>query len=78
MRSFQAISTTSVNAAPATPRCYLACDRGDRRSERASRVERRLYVLVHTPYLRPHHDWSEDVSGIPAADPGQAEADRRV
>jgi len=19
-----------------------------------------LYVLVHTPYLRPHHDWSKD------------------
>ena len=24
-----------------------------------------LYVLVHTPYLRPHHDWSHDAPGLP-------------
>ena len=34
-----------------------------------------LYVLVHTPYLRPHHDWTEDAAGVSAGDIGQAEAD---
>jgi hypothetical protein len=34
-----------------------------------------LYVLVHTPYLRPHHDWSKMLPGLPAGDPRQAEAD---
>jgi phytoene dehydrogenase-like protein len=37
-----------------------------------------LYVLVHTPYLRPHHDWSKMLPGLPAGDPRQAEADRRA
>ena len=26
-----------------------------------------LYVLVHTPYLRPHHDWTRDAARRTAA-----------
>jgi phytoene dehydrogenase-like protein len=38
------------------PTCYLAATS---RSEPATAPEggEALYVLVHTPYLRPHHDW---------------------
>ena len=28
-----------------------------------------LYVLVHTPYLRPHHDWTTDAARVPPRDP---------
>jgi phytoene desaturase len=40
------------------PTCYLAAPS---RSEPAVAPEggEALYVLVHTPYLRPHHDWSK-------------------
>ena len=40
------------------PTCYLACTA---RSDPASAPEggEAMYVLVHTPYLRPHHDWSK-------------------
>ena len=39
------------------PTCYLACTAA---SDPASAPEggEAMYVLVHTPYLRPHHDWS--------------------
>ena len=37
-----------------------------------------LYVLVHTPYLRPHHDWKTTVSPLPPDDPRQAQDDRRA
>ncbi len=39
------------------PTCYLA---STTRTEPATAPEGgdALYVLVHTPYLRPHHDWS--------------------
>jgi phytoene dehydrogenase-like protein len=36
-----------------------------------------LYVLVHTPYLRPHHDWSKMFRPYRQVDPRQAEAHRR-
>jgi phytoene desaturase len=40
------------------PTCYLACTaRSDANS--APEGGEALYVLVHTPYLRPHHDWSK-------------------
>lgn len=40
------------------PTCYLAATS---QSDPASAPEggEALYVLVHTPYLRPHHDWSK-------------------
>ncbi len=40
------------------PTCYLACTAS---SDPASAPEggEAMYVLVHTPYLRPHHDWSK-------------------
>ncbi len=38
------------------PTCYLACTaRSDLESAPAGGEA--MYVLVHTPYLRPHHDW---------------------
>jgi len=41
------------------PTCYLAAPT---RTEPgvAPEAGEALYVLVHTPYLRPHHDWSKD------------------
>jgi len=41
------------------PTCYLAAAA---RTEPAAAPEggEALYVLVHTPYLRPHHDWRRD------------------
>ncbi len=40
------------------PTCYLAATT---RTEQATAPEggEALYILVHTPYLRPHHDWSK-------------------
>lgn len=40
------------------PTCYLAATAG---TEPASAPDggESLYVLVHTPYLRPHHDWKK-------------------
>ncbi|WP_137391595.1 phytoene desaturase family protein [Rhodoligotrophos defluvii] len=40
------------------PTCYLAATA---RTEKGVAPEggEALYVLVHTPYLRPHHDWSK-------------------
>ena len=44
------------------PTCYLAAPA---RTEPAVAPEGgdALYVLVHTPYLRPHHDWEEMLPG---------------
>ena len=43
------------------PTCYLAAPG---KTEGPNRVApeggEALYVLVHTPYIRPHHDWSRD------------------
>ena len=41
------------------PTCYLAATA---RTEPGTAPEggEALYVLVHTPYLRPHHDWAKD------------------
>jgi phytoene desaturase len=40
------------------PTCYLACTaRTD--AETAPSGGEAMYVLVHTPYLRPHHDWKK-------------------
>jgi diapolycopene oxygenase len=40
------------------PTCYLACTSF---SDPSTAVEggEAMYVLVHTPYLRPHHDWTK-------------------
>jgi diapolycopene oxygenase len=38
------------------PTCYLAAT-GSTEPETAPPGGEALYVLVHTPYLRPHHDW---------------------
>jgi len=40
------------------PTCYIAAPSGSDPSVAPEGGEA-LYVLVHTPYLRPHHDWSE-------------------
>jgi phytoene desaturase len=40
------------------PTCYLAATAGTEPSTAPPGGEA-LYVLVHTPYLRPHHDWSK-------------------
>ena len=44
------------------PTCYLAATT---RTEPGTAPEggEALYVLVHTPYLRPHHDWSKMLPG---------------
>jgi diapolycopene oxygenase len=40
------------------PTCYLACTaRSDPDSAPAGGEA--MYILVHTPYLRPHHDWAK-------------------
>jgi diapolycopene oxygenase len=40
------------------PTCYLACTaRSDPDSAPAGGEA--MYILVHTPYLRPHHDWKK-------------------
>ena len=38
------------------PTCYLACTAASD-PESAPAGGEAMYVLVHTPYLRPHHDW---------------------
>jgi diapolycopene oxygenase len=38
------------------PTCYLACT-AQSDPESAPAGGEAMYVLVHTPYLRPHHDW---------------------
>jgi len=40
------------------PTCYLAAPSATDASVAPEGGEA-LYVLVHTPYLRPHHDWSQ-------------------
>ena len=40
------------------PTCYLACTAASDPSSAPAGGEA-MYVLVHTPYLRPHHDWSK-------------------
>ena len=57
------------------PTCYIAAPSGTDPSVAPEGGEA-LYVLVHTPYLRPHHDWTTDVPGLPPRHPGQAEAHR--
>ena len=39
------------------PTCYVCAPAGTE-PEVAPRGGEALYVLVHTPYLRPHHDWN--------------------
>ncbi len=40
------------------PTCYLACtSRSD--PDSAPEGGEAMYILVHTPYLRPHHDWKK-------------------
>jgi phytoene desaturase len=38
------------------PTCYLACTAATDAASAPAGGEA-MYVLVHTPYLRPHHDW---------------------
>ena len=40
------------------PTCYLACTAATD-PESAPAGGEAMYVLVHTPYLRPHHDWKK-------------------
>ena len=40
------------------PTCYV-CAPAATEPEVAPAGGEALYVLVHTPYLRPHHDWDE-------------------
>jgi len=40
------------------PTCYLAATTRTEK-ETAPQGGEALYILVHTPYLRPHHDWSK-------------------
>jgi phytoene desaturase len=40
------------------PTCYLAATAGTERATAPADGEA-IYVLVHTPYLRPHHDWKK-------------------
>jgi len=40
------------------PTCYLAATTSSE-SSTAPKGGEALYVLVHTPYLRPHHDWKK-------------------
>ena len=43
------------------PTAYIAATaRTEAPGEVAPEGGEALYVLVHTPYLRPHHDWSKD------------------
>ena len=43
------------------PTCYLAAtSKTEQPGQVAPAGGEALYVLVHTPYLRPHHDWSKD------------------
>jgi phytoene desaturase len=44
------------------PTCYLACT-ATSDPESAPAGGEALYVLVHTPYLRPHHDWKKMLPG---------------
>jgi diapolycopene oxygenase len=44
------------------PTCYLACTAATD-PESAPANGEAMYVLVHTPYLRPHHDWSKMLPG---------------
>ncbi|WP_404384619.1 phytoene desaturase family protein [Caenispirillum salinarum] len=44
------------------PTCYLAAP-ARTEPEVAPPGGEALYVLVHTPYLRPHHDWSKMLPG---------------
>ncbi len=39
------------------PTCYLAATAGTDPASAPEGAEA-LYILVHTPYLRPHHDWN--------------------
>jgi diapolycopene oxygenase len=44
------------------PTCYLACTAATDPTSAPEGGEA-MYVLVHTPYLRPHHDWSKMFPG---------------
>ena len=50
-------STARAKPAP-DPTCYV-CAPAATEPEVAPPGGEALYVLVHTPYLRPHHDWNE-------------------
>lgn len=44
------------------PTCYIAAPSGTDPTVAPEGGEA-LYILVHTPYLRPHHDWSKMLPG---------------
>jgi diapolycopene oxygenase len=44
------------------PTCYLACTAATDPASAPAGGEA-MYVLVHTPYLRPHHDWTKMLPG---------------
>ena len=45
------------------PTCYLASTAAIRSGPAPLEGGDALYVLVHTPYLRPHHDWTKMFPG---------------
>ena len=58
------------------PTCYVAAPAATDPSVAPRRGEA-LYVLVHTPYLRPGHDWQRMLAPVSAANPRQAQDERR-
>ena len=59
------------------PTCYLAAPSATDPAVAPAGGEA-LYVLVHTPYLRPHHDWRAMFPAYRQVDPRQAEAHGRA
>ena len=65
------------NGEPASdPTCYV-CAPSLSETNVAPEGGEALYILVHTPYLRPHHDWGPNASRLPAGDSRQAQVDSR-
>ena len=53
------------------PTCYVCAPAGTE-PDVAPPGGEALYVLVHTPYLRPHHDWEGALPALSPDDPRQA------
>src|SRR3954464_13221087 len=57
-RRKNSIGYTKRGSLPPDPTCYLAATTCSEPGTAPPGGEA-LYVLVHTPYLRPHHDWKK-------------------
>ena len=57
------------------PTCYV-CAPAATEPDVAPPGGEALYVLVHTPYLRPHHDWKTLYPALPPDDPREAQDHR--